>query len=153
LEEFGHSDQFLSEGHARRLWLPFLWGYRWDELSSFYDRCSSLARFLNSKAYADFDRECDQLWNSKFSWTSGRSLADHIQVQLSVRLTRDPPKRSSTSLEALSGDIRFILPDLVKQACEASTSNQPAEVWMHPLLAIGQALAFALLLREGLQSA
>jgi hypothetical protein len=88
LEEFGHSDEFLGEGHARHLWLPFLWDTNLDELHEYWRACENAVRWEVEQQYYRVDEALEDLWNSRFSWTKGQKLVDFVSKSIPSHLRR-----------------------------------------------------------------
>lgn len=81
LENFRHSDYFLSDGHAQSIWLPILWGYTPRAYKSFLDLCRHAAWHHESGAIEDLniaEKELLALQLETGPNGSSQTLAEHI---------------------------------------------------------------------------
>lgn len=69
LDQFGHSDMFLSIRHVEELWLPFLWDITPDEYDDFRIYCDTAASLQAEHNFKDLAMVEAELRERNWSWT------------------------------------------------------------------------------------
>lgn len=83
--EFGHTDHFITSGHAESFWLPFLWKMEPSEYQEFLDLCyeaAELEEMRDSRKLAVVEAE---LRERPWRWASG-TVSDYFRRRLSDAL-------------------------------------------------------------------
>jgi hypothetical protein len=143
LEEYGHSEVFLSRRHARELWLPFLWGFPADEFNQYLENLRQTAEALRDKRWNDAEDIIDSLYESRFTWTHGLTLQESLRdiVQARVRLGRQLPH--GVSEDQVISETRLLLPFAAADALAESVRPDPDEniaMALHPNYAMARAV-------------
>src|SRR5262249_43885246 len=94
LEQYGHSTTFLGKGHARKLWLPFLWGISPEEFSQYCNDSIRALRYHEQGKLNELDDLISVFWARAYSWTQGKPLEDYVR-ELIARSLRGHPHRAS----------------------------------------------------------
>ncbi|HWZ43246.1 MAG TPA: hypothetical protein VNW97_07200 [Candidatus Saccharimonadales bacterium] len=88
LRDLSHSDVFVGPGHARRFWLPFLWGLDPKDYEEFMEMC----QLANESERLGFVKELgiveDELRNRPWRWTNNLTLNDYLKEQIECLLKR-----------------------------------------------------------------
>jgi hypothetical protein len=83
IKKFSHSDHFVDPEHAKRFWLPFLWGYEPATYWDFRDACSRSAQAEEESAEYELGRlEAEIL---AFQILPGKSIADFLRKFIRAR--------------------------------------------------------------------
>lgn len=83
---FSHSDYFEGASHARRFWLPTLWGYDPVLYRQFLGACNKWDRLeSNNGLRAECDKAFDKLRTRCWGWTQG-TMEDFIRKQILTEL-------------------------------------------------------------------
>jgi hypothetical protein len=151
LAKYRHSDWALGPGHARDLWLPYLWGLSPREFNEFTECCRDAAYARQEKFWQGLDAAEGRLREQPWSWTQLRPLETFLAAEIESRAQRS----DRTIAEILRRDRADIVRDaftftyvIVAEAYEES-SNLEAEstperdqalVALHPPRAIARAL-------------
>jgi hypothetical protein len=87
LGELAHSDTFLGPLHAKRLWLPYLWGYSPREFDRFVNLCCDVATTIaDGLAPWRLELLLEELADAEWTWTSHMPTAYYIEQALRFRL-------------------------------------------------------------------
>lgn len=139
LEEFGHSDGLLGYGHARKLWLPILWGFPPEEWLAYLEMCREAADLEESQQWTQLDLKIDALWSGKFSWTYDLTLADFVRNLIIARGKREPlPAGMST--EYVVGEIQSLLHTVVMEALANPQPGNRSVAFLNPEKGITEAI-------------
>jgi pimeloyl-ACP methyl ester carboxylesterase len=145
LTEYEHSDAFLSEDHARKLWLPTLWGFAPADFEYFGDLCRLLCG-LEAEGRAEEAGQIEDELRSLFLRWPGVFRASHapfIDHVVSAVRFRFPTIQSDRELkEAANRAIRLIC----RAFYEADVENRKplqersasVALALHPLFALGR---------------
>ncbi len=118
ISKFTHSDHFILPGHARKLWLPFLWGLDLNEYRLFVERCLWAVRYEKEmrECYGDswykrampddplilFEAElhewrwqcADWLYDAERTWR-GKTLREFLEEHFTLLLDYGAPAGQS----------------------------------------------------------
>jgi pimeloyl-ACP methyl ester carboxylesterase len=80
LDEIGHSDHFLTIGHAESFWLPFFWGIEPCEYQDWLDLCQKASEAEEEYGLASPDlRRCETwLRTTSWQWCDGETLEQYV---------------------------------------------------------------------------
>jgi len=122
LKEFSHSPHFLGPGHARQLWLPFLWGFAASDFNKYLELCWMACYLQQEKEWSDYDLTISELRNSVFAWTGSRTLEryvmDVVTRHLELQANADTMGSAGPSIAQIAGDIISLLPGVTFRAYE-----------------------------------
>jgi hypothetical protein len=127
LKCYAHSTVFLGDLHARKLWLPFLWGYSPDEFFHYLETCQTAARFHQEGRLNEVGDVLAELWGSVFTWTKGKSLFDFVKDLVAVRLKQPPPPATPGSVDELVERTMTVLHIVTEEACSEAEKQGPTE--------------------------
>jgi pimeloyl-ACP methyl ester carboxylesterase len=116
LEEYTHSDHFISPLHAETFWLPFLWGMAPRELALFLSSCRSAANFHRLSDDRNRDLAVEELTDRSWRFLGSRTLEEDMQQRLGPGATADDVVYA----------IRLVC-EIVDSAYKESRSNTPVE--------------------------
>jgi pimeloyl-ACP methyl ester carboxylesterase len=139
---FEHSTHFLGTLHARKIWLPYLWGLPIIEFLRFIKACEEAARLESEKCYAEADATVDRLWRRKFAWCGGRSLGEYVEAEIDANIARRPGFPTNVTRAEILDEARVQLHAIVADA-EALLSddiNEDIARLLHPRLAVAEAV-------------
>lgn len=144
LGRFEHSTHFLGTLHARKIWLPYLWGLPIIEFLILLKACEEIARLEADKSYAEADAIIDRLWRRRFVWCGGRSLSAYAEAQIDANIARRMGFPAAVPRATILDEVRYQLHAVVADAdAEAMrTDNADEEIarLLHPRLAIAEAV-------------
>jgi pimeloyl-ACP methyl ester carboxylesterase len=124
LNEFNHSTEFLGDGHARKLWLPFLWELVPAEFSYYLDMCQRATRLKEDYQLSEANVFVVSLWDGTYSWTRDRSLAGYVNDQISSHLRDRKIPGTPALIEELAEDTMTMFYITTDKACsEVSKEN------------------------------
>lgn len=146
LGQFEHSTHFLGTLHARRIWLPYLWGLPIIEFLRMRKTCEEIARLEADKRYSEADDLIDRLWRRRFDWCGGRSLTDYVQAQIDANIARRihfPPDVSTAEvLDEVRSQLHEIVADADGEAMRADDPDEEISRLLDPRLAVSEAVDF-----------
>jgi pimeloyl-ACP methyl ester carboxylesterase len=123
LKEYAHSTVFLGDLHARKLWLPFLWGFSPDEFLRYLAICQAAAHSQRERRYNEVDEAVDELWKSVFTWTKGKRLVAYVKDVISARLKRPPKPKTPASVDELAEETMTVLHVITDAACSEAAKQ------------------------------
>ena len=91
LAKYRHSDWALGPGHARELWLPYLWGLSPREFNQFIECCHDAAYARQQEFWQDLDAAEQRLRAHSWTWTQMQPLGTFIEAELESRAQRSDP--------------------------------------------------------------
>lgn len=152
LKEFGHSTHFLGPGHARSLWLPYLWGYTPREFRQYLRLCRAAAYLRQEGRWGELAEVERALCRSVWTWTKGRALAtyvrrsveDYLHEARRAALVRRPAQDVSEIVEEAIGLIYLAVTDAAMEADKPEDRNDDVVRSLHPATAIARAVEVAL---------
>jgi pimeloyl-ACP methyl ester carboxylesterase len=144
LEDFLHSDTLLGPGHARRLWLPYFWGYAPREFDEFVRLCWKAAYLKQEELLNELAPVEAELRARAWTWTSG-TIEAYISRYLD-KLANKSAKRAKAIAahrdKIIDETIGFSYVAVTDAALESQkdddVSPQVASA-LHPLIAITRA--------------
>jgi hypothetical protein len=92
LPYFRHSTHFLDPVHAKRFWLPFLWGYSPEEFRHYLVLCRSAAYLRQEQRWGELADVEATLHRSIWTWTKGKTLNAYVADEVKHYLNN--PKRA-----------------------------------------------------------
>lgn len=107
LAKYRHSDWALGPGHARELWLPYLWGLSPREFNQFIEYCRDAAYARQEQFWQELDIAEQRLRERSWTWSQKQPLETFTAAELESRARRSEP----TVAEALRGDRLDIIKD------------------------------------------
>ena len=142
LQQYGHSTEFLGDGHARKLWLPFLWGFNPDEFFRFLEMCQAAARFQQDYRYNEVEELVTQLGNSSFTWTNNRPVVDYVKdvVRSHLEHKRLPaePAKVDNLTEAIMDTLHVMVHEACSEVARLDAIDENVARALHPRIAIGK---------------
>ena len=109
LDEFAHSDYFLSSGHARFMWLPILWGYTPENYKIFLELCSEAMMHETHREFEKLDISVYSLLNLELELGpdgGSQKLKNYIKRQIAIYAER---KRIDLVLDDKKGTVALVL--------------------------------------------
>jgi pimeloyl-ACP methyl ester carboxylesterase len=88
LASYRHSTWALGPGHARTLWLPYLWKYSPREFDEFVECCRDAAYSRQEQFWQDLDDAEERLRDRAWPWTRGRSVEEFLAAEIDSRASR-----------------------------------------------------------------
>lgn len=88
LAKYRHSDWALGPGHARELWLPYLWGYSPREFNEFIECCRDAAYARQEHFWQDLDIAEERLRERTWTWTRNQPLQVFVAGELDSLIRR-----------------------------------------------------------------
>ena len=160
LEEYGHSDYFLSEQHAHHLWLPWLWGLVPVEFRSFQDLCGKTSRLRADGLAVEAELSAKLLAKLPWQWTEveGPEISFLTYVQLVLGsdhrlrgLKMDQRKLDVLGFLALQGVCLAVTTAVAELKKPRNTRDTEKLRALHPMIATQRAVEELVrkLLREG----
>jgi pimeloyl-ACP methyl ester carboxylesterase len=159
LAKYRHSDWALGPGHARELWLPYLWGLSPREFNQFIECCRDAAYARQEKFWRELVVAEENLKTRSWTWTQMQPLEAFVAAELE-RLAR---RSERSSAERLRRDRLEIVQDAftftylaVAEAYDESADFESAStperdqilLALFPRRAISMALAEAVRMRQ-----
>jgi uncharacterized membrane protein len=146
LEDYGHSTEFLGDGHARYLWLPFLWGFSPNEFFHYLETCQTAARLQQEGQWNEVDNVVAQLWETTFTWTNGMRLIDYVKEFMTARLKRPPAPAAPASVDELIEATTTVLHIMTDEACSEVAKqgfiDENVARGLHPRIATVRAVEY-----------
>jgi pimeloyl-ACP methyl ester carboxylesterase len=146
LGQFEHSTHFLGTLHARRIWLPYLWGLPIVEFLRIQRACEEATRLEANKQYAEADQVIDRLWRRRFHWCGSRSLTDYVKAQIDANIARRPGFPTNVSraeiLKEIQGQLHEVVADADAEAMRSVGLNEEIARLLDPRNAISEAVDF-----------
>lgn len=91
LAKYRHSDWALGPGHARELWLPYLWGLSPREFNEWIECCRDAAFARQEQFWQQLDVAEENLRRRTWTWTQMRTLNVFLEAELESRAQRSKP--------------------------------------------------------------
>jgi hypothetical protein len=144
LKEYGHSTEFLGDGHARKLCLPFLWGYSSAEFLRYLEMCQRAARFQQDGRFHEVDDIIAKLGRSVFAWTNNKRVVDYVKDVVTAHLKRKRLSTAPATVDELTEATMDVLHVMAHEACLEVAKQDPIDEnvarGLHPRIAINKAV-------------
>ena len=147
LPEFAHGTHFLGDGHARKLWLPFLWGFSPEEFSHYLEACQRAAQLQVEGRWNEVDEVVSQLWELTFTWTGGQRLVDYVRAVIAARLKRSSvalPVSVDELIEATTTVLHVVTTEACSEVANEGAMDENVARALHPRIAIVRAIEHVL---------
>lgn len=149
LEDFRHSTHFLGPGHARSLWLPYLWGYTPREFRHYLRLCRAAAYLRQERRWGELADVERALRRSVWTWTKGVTLAtfvrrcieDYLRDPRRAALVRRPDRNVNEIVEEAIGLIYLAVVDAAMEADKPDIRNDEVVRALYPPTAIARSVA------------
>lgn len=141
---FEHSTHFLGTLHARKIWLPYLWGLPIIEFLRLLKACEEATRLEADKRYAEADAIIDRLWHRRFAWCGGRSLDKYTEAQIDANIARRRGFPTDVArakiLEEVRNQLHVVVVDAEAEVVRSSNVDEEIARLLDPRLAVAEAV-------------
>jgi pimeloyl-ACP methyl ester carboxylesterase len=144
LGQFEHSTHFLGTLHARKIWLPYLWGLPIIEFLRFLKASDEATRLEADKRYAEADAIIDRLWRRRFAWCDGRSLGEYAEAQIDANIARRRGFPADVAraeiLDEVRNHVHAVVVDADAEAMRSDNVDEEIARLLDPRLAVAEAV-------------
>lgn len=152
LDEFRHSTHFLSDGHARSLWLPYLWGYIPEEFYLYLRLCREGVQLMQERRWADLADVEQVLHEGIWTWTKGQSLSTYVKRSVEhylsdprrAALVRQPDPKIDEIVEEAIQLVYLAVVEATSEATKPERRDDNVIRALYPPIAIARAVELAL---------
>ena len=127
MEQFLHSDQFITPGHAKDIWRPYLFGVCPGQYWDFINDCVTYSSYLKAQYYGPEESSLrESLLHERHDWSRGAQLFDWLAFSLDLAAERVGVDKEDISDDHLLGAL-FIFVHLVADARDQCERKERGE--------------------------
>lgn len=139
--EMGHSEMFITTGHAETFWLPYLWGLEPADYRDFVALCESAATSEKADKIPELVDAEAKFHEKKWLWAGGRTVAERLEEDMREFCRRKNLPAPSDIQGTVKRGVRLVWNDVSRAtARRGSVATALSKAAMYPETAVLRAV-------------